>query len=123
MSIVRFASLAVVSLSVAAVTSSLPTEASAEGYYPRTYRSYGYRVPYRNDYHGYWRDQGYGFSGHRYQSYGPYWNGSQGYWRDQGYGFSRPGYGGFYRYGGYGSYGPVYPNVRSHPRSRYGLYR
>ena len=44
----------------------------------------GYRVPYRNDYHGYWRDQGYGFQ-HNYG--GSYYGGGYG-GRSQ-YGYQR----------------------------------
>lgn len=54
------------------VTAALAAPASAQTYYPRGYGGYGYRVPYRNDYFGYWRDQGYGFSPGLRGYYSPY---------------------------------------------------
>lgn len=97
----------------AALAMGLATEGRAQGFSARAYGSYSYRVPYCNDYHGYWRDQGYGFTGRRYGNRVPYWNGYHGYWRDQGYGFARqPRYGGSYYYESYGGFGPVCPNVR-----------
>jgi hypothetical protein len=44
-----------------AVSGVWPSEAPAEGYY-EWYESYWARPRYQNGYHGYWRDQGYGFS-------------------------------------------------------------
>jgi hypothetical protein len=92
---------------------------------PRGYGRPTYRVPYRNDYHGYWNDQGYG-AGNRYGYRMPYRNDYQGYWRDQGYGYGYgppPRYYGGYGYPGYGTPGPVYPNVKWHPRSKPGYPR
>ena len=121
MSYARVPSIALLLVVAGVVTLSLPTEGLAQRYYPRVYRPPAYRVPYRNDYHGYWNDQGYGYAGRRYGYRLPYRNDYQGYWRDQGYGY---GYGLAPRYyGGYGyrgNYGPVpvYPNVKWRPRSK-----
>jgi len=118
----RFPSLALLSLVASAAAMTLTSEGLAHGYYARGYRTSSYRVPYRNDYHGYWRDQGYGFTGnlrgnryhHRYDYHVPYRSGYQGYWRDQGYGFIRQS-----RH--HDSY--RYPNVKWHPRSKPGYPR
>jgi hypothetical protein len=71
----------------------LSTTALGQGYY-RSYGGYSYSRPYQNNYHGYWRDQGYGFTnrpiygGYRYSE--SYWGG--------------PAFGPGYQYGGYPRY-------------------
>lgn len=66
-------------------------DALGQGYY-RSYSSYSYQPRYQNNYHGYWRDQGYGFSGR--SVYGGH-NYSEGYWGGPSYGPYNPYYGGY----------------------------
>ena len=127
MSYARVSSFALLLVVAGVMTLTLETEGLARRYYPRGYGRPTYQVPYRNDYHGYWRDQGYGYRVNRYGSRLPYRNDYHGYWHDQGYGYAHPpryyggygyrGYGG-YGYRGYGGFAPVYPNVKWHPRSK-----
>ena len=68
-------------------------DALGQGYY-RSYSGYSYQRPYQNNYHGYWRDQGYGFTNR--PIYGGYQY-SEGYWTGPAY----TPYGGYPYYGGY----------------------
>ena len=63
------------------VATVLSTEsASAQGYYG--YESYYFQPRYQNNYHGYWRDLGYGFTNR--PVYGSYYR--QSYWESPYYG-------------------------------------
>lgn len=64
-----------VMLAALAAPLGFASQAEAQGGYYRGYRSYWY-PPYNNTYHGYWRDQGYGFTPRPY--YGTYYY--EGYW-------------------------------------------
>lgn len=79
----RLASMALV-LAVVVVVFTASDAQAAHRYGYGGYRYGGYRVPYRNDYHGYWRDQGYGFQ-HNYG--GSYYGG--GYGGRSHYGYQR----------------------------------
>jgi hypothetical protein len=50
-------------------------EASAEGYFERYYESFWYHPRYQHEYHGYWRDLGYGFTNR--PVYGGYYRGER----------------------------------------------
>jgi hypothetical protein len=72
----------------------IAVQAHAQGGYYRSYSSYYYPRPYNNTYHGYWRDQGYGFSNQPAYSGFRY---SEGYWGAPHYG---SGYNVYYPYRG-----------------------
>jgi hypothetical protein len=79
-------------IAVLGTSISAASMAAGQGYY-RSYGSYSYYPRYQNNYHGYWRDQGYGFTNR--PVYGGY-HYSEGYWGGPAY----PAYNPYHYYGG-----------------------